>query len=126
MWRPDALAAVGEGPQRSGVGGEAEVAMALARDALPGAAVGAAVHPAQRKEVLGSLRRGDPDRRTEGVPGDPLAAEVADQQLAQVAAHRVAVLVVPLEALHQVVDEEQLVASPGERSEEHTSELQSR
>src|SRR5258706_12877077 len=114
MWRPDPLAAVGEAPQPIRLARKPQLALALPRDALLGASGGAPVHPAERKEVLDAFRRGDADGGTERVGGHPLAAEVPGEELAQVAAHRVAVFVVPLEARNQVVDEQQLVPAPGQ------------
>src|SRR5438105_15397069 len=108
MWRPDALAAVGDAPQAGDRAGETQLALALPRDALLGAAVGAPVEPAEREEVLDALLGGHADGGTERVGRRPFAAEVPGEELAQIAPHRVAVLVVPLEALDQVVDEEQL------------------
>src|SRR5437899_8957232 len=95
MWRPDALAAVGEAPQPLHLAREAQLALALSRDALPAAPVGAPVDPAGREEVLYALLGGQADRGTERVGGHPLAAEVPGEELAQVAPHRVPVLVDP-------------------------------
>src|SRR5207248_1414294 len=62
-----------------------------------------------REEVLRAARRGDPHRRSQRVSRDPLAAEVAREDLAQPAPRRIAVLAVLLHPLHQGVGEEQLV-----------------
>ena len=48
-----------------------QLTLALPRDALLGASVGAPVHPAERKEVLDAFRRGDADGGTERVGGHP-------------------------------------------------------
>src|SRR5205807_5448551 len=103
MWRPDALAAVGEAPQPGNLAGEAQLALALPRDALLGASVGAPVDPAEREEVLDALLGGHADGGTERVGGHPFAAEVPGEELPQVAPHCVAVLIVPLQSVDQVV-----------------------
>src|SRR5438876_6302903 len=96
MWRPDALAAVGEAPQPLHLARESQLALAFSRDALLGASVGAPVDPAQREEVLYALLGGQADRGTERLGGHPLAAEVPGEELAQAAPTPVPVVVLPL------------------------------
>src|SRR5207237_10174571 len=105
MWRPDALAAVGEAPQPRNLAREAQLALAFSRDALLGASVGAPVDPAEREEVLYALLGGQADRGTERVGGHPLAGEVPGEEVAQGAPHRVPVLVGALQAGHPLVEE---------------------
>src|SRR5207237_9158534 len=83
----------------------------LAGDALGGAAVGAAVDPAERKDMAALDAYGGPER----VSRHPLGTgEIPCHQLAEVAADRIAVLVVPAEPLDQIVAVPQLVPVPAQ------------